>query len=637
VKREVFNRLVLTLEVRARAHPRLYALRVAGLAAFGYGYIITVLVAMAALLAGVVTMFLLEPNALTAKVAFVLGAVAVGVGWAILKGLWVRLPAPTGELLTPATAPRLFELIAELQSQLQAPPFHQVLLDGDFNASVAQVPRLGLLGWQRNYLVLGLPLLQALGPDEFKAVLAHEFGHLSARHSRFSGWIYRMRRTWERVVGELVQQQQRGAFLLTWFLDWYWPKFNAAAFVLSRVNEYVADAHAARLAGAGNAARALLRVSQSGAQLGEAFWPGVFEEAKRSPAPPPDVFDRLGCALRQGPAPDQAGRWLRAAFLIPTGTQDTHPSLTDRLQALGQLPAGLPTGATPSGLPPVPGPTAAEALLAPNLAGLTRTLSRAWHTALAEGWQARHREVQELTAELARETAKGLTDADPARLWHLATLALRLDGDAAALPFVNRLLELEPAHAQANFVRGRYELARDNAAGVPFLEQAMKSDRECVPVATELLEGFFQRSGRREDLRQLGSFLDGHDSLMAQAQAERADVTVRDPLAPHAFTDEQRRHLEEVAAAEPEVGEVFAARKVVRLLPENPCFVVAVRIRVPWWKPRSSQASSRLVQRLLEKLTLPGQSIVFTMEDRLRALGRRVEAVPGSRIYVRPR
>ena len=38
------------------------------------------------------------------------------------------------------------------------------------------------------------------------------------------------------------------------------------------------------------------------AQLGEAFWPGVFEEAKRSPAPPPDVFDRLGCALRQGPA-----------------------------------------------------------------------------------------------------------------------------------------------------------------------------------------------------------------------------------------------------------------------------------------------------------------------------------------------
>lgn len=162
VTREAFNHLVLDLESRARAHPRRYTLRMAGLAALGYGYIIVVLVAMAALLAGVVTLFILEPGAVTAKLAFVLGAVAVGVGWAILKGLWVRLPAPTGQALTPANAPRLFELITQLQQQLRAPPFHQVLLDGDFNASVAQIPRLGLLGWQRNYLVVGLPLLQAL-------------------------------------------------------------------------------------------------------------------------------------------------------------------------------------------------------------------------------------------------------------------------------------------------------------------------------------------------------------------------------------------------------------------------------------------------------------------------------------------
>lgn len=140
------------------------------------------------------------------------------------------------------------------------------------------------------------------------------------------------------------------------------------------MNEYVADAHAARLAGASNAARALLRVSQSAAQLGEDLWPAVFDEAKRSAAPPDNVFDRLGLALRQGPALDKAARWLRAAFLIPTGTQDTHPSLTDRLHALGQLPAGQPTGTLPSGLPPMTGPTAAEAFLAPNLTALSQAL-----------------------------------------------------------------------------------------------------------------------------------------------------------------------------------------------------------------------------------------------------------------------
>jgi hypothetical protein len=32
----------------------------------------------------------------------------------------------------------------------------------DFNAAVVQAPRLGLFGWYRNYLLIGLPLAKAL-------------------------------------------------------------------------------------------------------------------------------------------------------------------------------------------------------------------------------------------------------------------------------------------------------------------------------------------------------------------------------------------------------------------------------------------------------------------------------------------
>lgn len=167
----------------------------------------------------------------------------------------------------------------------------------------------------------------------------------------------------------------------------------------------------------------------------------------------------------------------------------------------------------------------------------------------------------------------------------------------------------------------------------------MKSDRDCVPSARIGTPGsLFPAFGPARRPSPTGdASLDGHDSLMERAQAERADVTVRDPLEPHGFTDEQQRHVEAVVAGETEIGEVFAARKAVQLLPENPCFVLAIRVRVPWWKPRSTEASGKLVRRLLEKLQLPGQTIVFTMEDKLKAMGRRVEAVPGSRVYVRPR
>ena len=57
----------------------------------------------------------------------------------------------------------------------------------DFNAGVREVPRLGLLGWPRTYLEIGLPLSMAVAQEEIRAILAHEFAHLSARHGRSGG------------------------------------------------------------------------------------------------------------------------------------------------------------------------------------------------------------------------------------------------------------------------------------------------------------------------------------------------------------------------------------------------------------------------------------------------------------------
>jgi hypothetical protein len=38
-----------------------------------------------------------------------------------------------------------------------------------------QRPRLGVFGWQENYLMVGLPLLRGLSPDEVRAVNEVQF------------------------------------------------------------------------------------------------------------------------------------------------------------------------------------------------------------------------------------------------------------------------------------------------------------------------------------------------------------------------------------------------------------------------------------------------------------------------------
>jgi hypothetical protein len=84
-------------------------------------------------------------------------------------------------------APALFALLETLRSRLKTPRVHHVLLVGAHNAAVVQLPRLGVFGWQRNYLLIGLPLMQSVSPKEFDAVLApyHDVGMTAIKVAAF--------------------------------------------------------------------------------------------------------------------------------------------------------------------------------------------------------------------------------------------------------------------------------------------------------------------------------------------------------------------------------------------------------------------------------------------------------------------
>src|SRR5262249_32090144 len=132
------------------------------------------------------------------KVVFALcGALVLfGGGAAVLKNLLIKIPETDGGVVDRAQAPGPFSMLDELGARLNCKPFYRVQLTFKQNAGVAQIPRLGVLGWSRSYLLLGLPLLDGCSREEIRAVLAHEFAHLSRNHGRFFHWIYRLRKSW---------------------------------------------------------------------------------------------------------------------------------------------------------------------------------------------------------------------------------------------------------------------------------------------------------------------------------------------------------------------------------------------------------------------------------------------------------
>jgi Zn-dependent protease with chaperone function len=298
---------------------------------------------------------------------------------------------PAGERLTPATSPELFRMIDGLRQRLRTPPLDNVLLTPEFNAGVMQVPRLGLFGWHRSYLFIGLPLMKSLTVEQFQAVLAHELGHLARGHARAGNWIYRLRLIWQRLEAA-VASPHWAAGAIRGFFRWYIPRFSGTSFPLARANEYEADAAAARLTSARSAAQALTAVSIVGSYLSERYWPKIHSAARELPQPAFAPYSEFIATAIQAVPPDELRIWQDAALAARTSYHDTHPSLTDRLQAMG---------AQAEFAPPLAG-NSAEALLGAERPRLERAFDAQWRERVAESWRQVHEKHQRLIGRAAQ-------------------------------------------------------------------------------------------------------------------------------------------------------------------------------------------------------------------------------------------
>lgn len=616
---EQFLAMASRLDVAAQARPSLYRAQVYGLAALGNVYVVLVLgalfVVILALLASLMVL-----KALAVKLIFVVGFFL----WPLLKSLWVKAVPPVGVEVTRQQAPALFGVIDEVRRALRAPRFHHVLVCEDLNAGVVQQPRLGLFGWTRNYLVLGLPLMQALTPEQFKAVLAHEFGHLAKGHGRAANWIYRQRLRWSRLLAELDKTEGWGALLFKPFFRWFTPYFNAFSFSMARANEFAADATAARLTSARTVADALVNVDVVGRYLGERYWPGTHALADEMARPDLAPYTAFGGRVVAELDATSAETWLAAALARTAHAMETHPSLKDRLAALGQ---------SPSLVLPAAG-EAADHLFGSRLATLTQTFDARWREQIAESWEERHQSVQTdrqrlavLNDRVAAGEALALQDAfDRARL----TESVGGDADGALTQFMALQLE-HPADSLVNFHLGARLLQRDEAMGCVLVEMAMAADEVTTAAGCELLRDFHWRHGREDEAHAWHARLQEHQNRSAQASEERSVVRLENVFEPHGLPAEAIARLKSELRGVKGLRRAWLVRKRVQYRPEVPCYVLGFSATGLLDFMRERQRAA-VLQRLRESVNFPGETLLLGVDGGYYRFGRKLRWRRGARV-----
>lgn len=593
---------VARLETFAQRAPTAYRMRLALLALLGFGVLGgAVLLALGASVGLVVALLAVSPILLLklAKVVWI----PVAFGWVVLRALWVRFEPPSGHLLAPGEAPALVAEVERLRRAAHAPTLSGIVIDDALNAAAASVPRaLGLLG-HRHYLVIGLPLMQLLDRPQFASVVAHEFGHFGGGHGRFSGWIHRVRVSWYRVLDGLAGRGAWASGLFERFFRWYAPYFDAYSFVLARQNEYQADAVAARLAGADVAGSALVRVNIGAGRLEHEFWPSMAEANRREGEPPRGLQRDMAAALRSRHADDDA-RIARRLAARPD-VHDTHPSLAQRLQALGVT----------AGDAPPPERSAAELLLGDLLPALEADFSDDWRLRVEDGWRERHRAHAADSDRLGE--LEGQCVRSPAEVVEHAALVERLHPQIDVVPLYRHAVRVAPDDAFAHYRLGVLLLAQENRAGIDLLHRARMLDPQAADAVNEVLAGFHHR---HDDLDAFDGVVGDQHALdrrrRAAAQARTA-VSARDVLLPHGLDDAALRAARASLAVTGKVASAWIVRKRIDGDPGGPPHFLVL---VTWRGLVLGEAS--VLQTVVDALDLPGSWVAFTAPNQRRVAGK---------------
>jgi Zn-dependent protease with chaperone function len=491
--------LIKKLEILARKNPQAYRIQISILIGLGYCYLALPAVLLCLYVYHWYTIFNSFGRPISNLIVFTLLPTIHFLALIIVCFLSIslfniffnKIPPPHGVILDlkKRDNSQIRDILQDISKKVGSVEIDSVVMTADVNAAVIQVPKFGIFGKKQNFLILGLPLMLSLSSEQFKAVLAHEFAHLSTNELSLNNWLYRLVTTYKYLQENALKDNKIDLYVWL-FLRWYVPLLDVHSFVLRRINEYEADRLAANITGTKNFANALMSIEIVQHYLNEKFWPSIYKDRGMQPEPPANIFELMGKSIATECDPIDIQRWLKYSLNKQTNLSDTHPCLADRLLALGyrygeaqDLDSCLKFH-----------DSSARRCLGNSYYYILSQFNRIWVQSELYNWELNYASLQKSQQSVNRLVEKSENDSLTVdELWRLATRKLEIGDYDSAIIIFYQILERNPNHAKTNLSLGTILLDTNNTDGINYLERAMQLDPGTISEAITILNHFGDR------------------------------------------------------------------------------------------------------------------------------------------------
>lgn len=322
-------------------------------------------------------------NIITVKINFltlVLGAGLIVLGALVfiflIKFIFTKNTADLSHLteVSREEQPALYKLVDEIVQKAETDSPKKIFLSPDVNASVFYDSSFWSMFLPvRKNLQIGMGLVNSVTVNEFKAIIAHEFGHFSQRSMKVGSYVYNVNRiiynmlyendSYSRLAGSISGITDSLTFFvgiamkinqgIQYILRQVYGVVNKSYMALSREMEFHADEVAANIAGSEPLATSLLRLDladEAYNRVIDYYNNKIKENIKTENLYPQQKFvlDYLGkdvdLAFKHGfpsVTKEFQNRFNRSKLVI-TNQWASHPSNEDRIAALEKLNLPIP-------------------------------------------------------------------------------------------------------------------------------------------------------------------------------------------------------------------------------------------------------------------------------------------------------
>ena len=240
------------------------------------------------------------------------------------------------------SADLLYKLLDDIHQEYPQAKIKKIIITENFELKVIKVPCFGIPIFSRNVLLVGLPLMLTLSPNQFNCLCTREIIHNSGKNRPFTAtWLNQLRDSWDRYLTVLKPHSCIGHQLLFWFFSIYSPLYKAITLPARLVDELNSDRNALDLINSDELLNAFQASLRANIYLRKDFWPRIqnaFVNTEAGLYP----FSTLSRTAKATLLQNSSNDWLQKQFISEECAIRQHPTLKQRMENLGLSVATLP-------------------------------------------------------------------------------------------------------------------------------------------------------------------------------------------------------------------------------------------------------------------------------------------------------